>query len=646
VTTRSSALEVVDTPGPVPVLPDMAKMPAVNRLASALEDRGLLPNTAAAIAIAVCDPSQARRQLEQPTAMRVNGGTLEVIYADVWVPAVLPFPENPRMLPGLTYAVESHEGRRQPLPAARVVNDISAELVMKPVPAPELVDHLDRQFHYLRQNNDLRESVGNHGIQEPMLLVALAFEGLQNELTRGLRAPKADYDDLSTILTSVDGNSRLAAAYSHLQLDPGEMITKLLNNPRAIRQRIGGLLATQRNGEPDTAEAEEALRALAAPAAIIIGFTPTIEGRDLGDAIQSRLGALHVAPPKAWSQASKFDLLLNVSLDALQPRFDDVAAGEVYTGADYRDWLAGNLTAEEAAAVDLDPEPDLRAVALRWWFTGRRREVSSAIRRLDITGQVSPNMRANVAAEGALRSFRSGMTATEADNARRLLAALYQLDEVNGQWVTDDSAGLGSIAAARKKATAEIADTGRPGPDTRLLMLLAFYWFARYKIVPLETRGGIKDRRKLAEVMKLMCRTEHGVRVLAQTIKDGRHGVHPRAVGADGKIEIDENGKSVPLSDQWIRRTWSTGRPLDDVRSPHKDLENRSARVEQMLRDVSDAVASLSEPLAGDGLPLVESIGMETAQADRILSELDDIRDVIMELRIISKRSLQTPRGK
>jgi hypothetical protein len=635
----SNELAEVDVTSPVPVLPDLAKMPAITRLSEALVKRGFRKNTAQAIAVAVVDPSEARRQLEQPSVMRVSGGQLEVIYVDTWVPAILPYPENPRMLPGLTYAVESHAGRRHPLPPARPMEDTSTELVMEPVRSVDLVEHLDSQVRYLKDNNDLTTSVGDHGILEPLLLVPLTFERISSN-----GEPIADVDaarskqDWPTILTSVDGNSRLTAAYKNLRLDPGEAVTKMLGSPRAIRQRVGNTLALQTERAALTYEAEQALRSLTAPSAIIVGFTPSVPGRDLADGIQARLGALHVAPPKPWNAASKFDLLLNVSLDALQEHFDLYGAGIGVSGEDYREWLAGNLTAQQAADVGLDPEADFRSAALRFWFRNRDRDISAAIRRLDIASKVTPAMRANIAAEGAIRSFRSSMSANEADNARRVLAALYQLDDLSGDWGTQDDEGLGDVRAALREATAEIVATGRPGPSARVLMLLAFYWIARYRIVPLQTRGGQADRRKIVDVLTMMCRTEHGMRALAQVVLDGRNGIHPRAVSANGIVE-QRNGEDVPLTDDWIRRTWSRGRALDLADSPQKDLENRSLRLAELVQDVKGALVGMREPSAGDGLPLIETIGLELTLAQALLDDLDEIRDGILEWRLISKRA-------
>lgn len=634
----SSVVEFdIDVLSPVPALPELPKMAAVNRLRHALEARGLSADAADAIAVAVADPSEVRNLLEKPALMRVAGGILEVIYSDVWVPAVLPFPENPRMLPALSYAVEGNRGRLRPLPAAVADPNGSPELQMPVVSGAELIEHLDAQMQYLRDNNDLSTSVGNHGIREPLLLVPLSFESgtAPNELTAHLGAQP---DTRPTMLSSVDGNSRLAAAYWHLRLDPGEVMTKLLGDPRAIRQRIGNTLALRRSDTPMSVDSEEALRSLVAPAAIIVGFQPHIDGRDLSDAIQSRLGAIHVAPPKQWNQASRYDLLLNVSLDALRPVLSKVAGSIDVEADDYCDWLAGNLSAEESVQRGLDPEPDFRAAALFWWFRRRDEAISGAIRRLDITGNVTPKLRANIAAEGAIRGFRSLLTPTEADNARGVLASLYQLDDLKGPWEPDDAAGLGTVAAATSEALSEIAALKRPGEMGRLLMIVSFYWLTRYRVVPLQTRGGQSDRRKMTDVLTTMCRTEHGIRVLSQVIKDGRAGRPPRAVDITGRIEV-KNGAEILLSDEWIRQTWSRGRKGSRPASPREELRNRTEQLRELIREVMGALAGLREPLAGDGLPLVESTGLDISTATEMLEELDAIQEDITELRFVSKRT-------
>ena len=638
----------LDVPTPVPPMPELAKAPAVQRLVTTLTGRGVHGHTARAIAYAACDPSAVRRQLEAPAEIRVSGGALLVVHAQVWVPAVLPWPENPRLLPGLTYAVENRSERRRPLPPARPGPDPeSPELVMEPVSTAQLVGYLDAQLTYLRNHNDLSESVGNHGILSELLLVPLALESSyeRNEYALDLLDDEDDDDpgehddDLQTVLTAVDGNSRLAGAYRHLRLDPGDVITKLINNPRALRQRIGTVLAFA-DDDHLTVDEAAALRSLTAPAAIVVGFRKDDPALNLDRALQSRLGAIHVAPAKQWSATSQYDLLLNATLDARMSDFETWADSNSFTGTQYRNWLAGNLSAEDAQSAGLDPEPDVRAAALRWWLRDRHADISRAIRRLDVVRQVSVDVRMNIAAEGALRSFRSELkTDTEADNARRVLAALWRVDDLNGDWDVDDVEGLQRLSYLTGRATGEIASTGRPGETGRLLMVVAFYWMARLRLVPLQTRGGQKDRRKVGEVVKLMCRSEHGMRQIARIIADARDGETPVRVDPDGDAIVGDDGDELPFTDTWMRETWTTKNLKPDPLSPEKDLENRENLLLEAIDNVAHVLTGLRDPAAGDGSALVDAAGMQIANADLALKELAAISETITEYRFIAKRA-------
>ena len=69
-----------------------------------------------------------------------------------------------------------------------------------------------------------------------------------------------------------------------------------------------------------------------------------------------------------------------------------------------------------------------------------------------------------------------------------------------------------------------------------------------YRSQPVVVLGAVKSpgqyqitlQLKIVDVLSMMCRSEHGMRVLGQVIKDGRRGVPPRAVRPDGKIEVRE----------------------------------------------------------------------------------------------------------
>lgn len=643
----------LDIPSPIPTLPELPKAPSVQRLITSLTGRGVHLHTARAIAYAVCDPSAVRRQLEQPAEIRVAGGALLVVHAQVWVPGVLMWPENPRLLPGLTYAVENRAERRRPLPPTKPGPDpASAELMMDPVPTAELVGYLDNQMSFLGNNNDLSVSVGNHGILSELLLVPLTFNSghVKNDYIADLHADTTTGhghdDDVATILTSVDGNSRLAGAYRHLRLDPSDLLTKLINNPRALRQRIGTVLAFD-DTRDQTVEEAAALRSLTAPAAIVIGYRADTSTLDLAQAIQSRLGAIHVAPARQWSAASQYDLLLNATLEARNSNFEAWAENNNYafSADEYRDWLAGNLGEDETRRAGLDTHPDVRAAALRWWMRNHDHQIARAIRRLDVVRSMNAAVRMNIAAEGALRSFRSELrTDAEADNVRRVLAALWQVEDLKDDWEVDDIGGLGSLKTLMTQATGEIALIGRPGESGRLLMVIAFYWMARLRLVPLQTRGGMKDRRKVGDVVTLMCRSEHGMRQLARLVQDARAGRTPVRVDPSGRPIVGADGQELEFTDEWMRETWTPSKikDTDEPLSAEKDLENREALLLQAVERVTHDLTSLREPEAGDGTALVDLTGMQIANADKALKELAAISETITEYRFLAKRAGRT----
>ncbi|REK70174.1 hypothetical protein DX116_13495 [Aeromicrobium endophyticum] len=517
---------------------------------------------------------------------------------------------------------------------------------MDMVPTAELVGYLDNQMSYLRNTNDLSTSVGNHGILSELLLVPLVFNSgyADPDDVDLLKDLEIAHDDGSrTVLTSVDGNSRLAGAYRHLRLDPSDVLTKLVNSPRTLRQRIGTYLAFADNPEM-TLEEAAALRSLTAPAAIVVGFRADTPHINLVEAVQSRLGAIHVSPASPWSTSSQLDMLLNATLDARQSDFEswsNVNEG-AFTAGQYRDWLAGNLDADQATEAGLDPHPDVRAASLRWWLRDHDLQVAKAIRRLDVVRSMDASVRTNIAAEGALRSFRSELrTDSEADNVRRVLVALWQIDDLKGDWEVDDDEGLGSLKKLMTDATGEVALLGRPGDRGRLLMVVAFYWMARARLVPLQTRGGMKDRRKVGDVVTLMCRTEHGMRQLARIVHDSRAERTPVRVNPKGQPILGPDGRELLFTDEWMRDTWSSGYSKSPVvpLSAEKDLENREAVLVGAIEKVVHELASLREPQAGDGTPLVDTSGIQVANADRALAQLKEIAETVTEYRFLARRA-------
>ncbi len=612
-------------------LPTLAKSSAVRRLVDSLEERGLHTHAATAIASAVCDPTSVRRQLTAPGRLRVDGGFLEVVQTEVWVPGVLAYPTNPRALPAFTYPIESQEGRRHPLPGLAPSPDADAvELLVPPLPSSTLIGAIDAQVQYLRRANDLRESVALLGIREPLLLIPLVIDLDWGDREQDGSRSVTDIDVLSApaFLAAVDGSSRVTAAHFHLGIEPAETLHKFLGDERALRQKISNLVAKSKAEEDLTDEERARLQSLIAPASIIVGFIPDDPERDtLLKAINSRLGALHVDPPRPWSAASRLDVQLDVALDALVEagRLDPIEA----------EWLAGRLTVEEIEELGFRDHPDVRAAYLLQQVGRTDSVTGKALRTLTARSRISVNLRADIAAEGALRSFRAGLNDTQAQAARSLLSAIYMMDEIQAPWSIDPTVSPGSVAEVRDRALKELRTQGKPSREIRVLLVQAGYWLARKRIVPRQTRGGQEDRRDITTILSLMANSEHGVRQLIQIIKDGRADLVPRRVTATGKLNLPAR----KVTDAWLRETWADGvtnSKLPEL-SPEAELNEAAGKVRTAITDLKEKVEALKNARVDAGPPLVETEGLEPTLAQAMLVDLFHIQTRLAILKHVGE---------
>lgn len=617
-------------PSRIPRLPELAKMPSVRRLRDALKARGHHEHSASAIALAVCDPAAARRQLDEPGRLRVVGGHLEVIQTDVWTPALIPYPVNPRASTSFVFPVEAKAERRAPLPDLVPSDDPSAcELVIPEMATSRLIGALDAQTELLRSTNDLSESVGLLGVREPLLLLPLVVAN-----------PEATHNEQTAVLSTVDGSSRLTAALKHLDLTPADVLLHLARDERRLRQKIGAVLALRERPQGALADEEfSELRALASPATIIVGFVADEPTATLAEAISSRLGALHVDPPRPWSDSSRLDVQLDVALNALE------IAGQI--DADENAWLGGRMSPDDATRAGLQASPDVRASCLKQFLTRPDSSVSKALRNLTSKSRITPRMRAELAAEGAIRSFRSELTEAQMSSARALLTAVYQMDEVKSPHPLSprikgpEDRASGTV----RDAIDELRTYGGPGPLVRQLLLLASYWLAKHRVVGRQTRGGQSDRRDITTVLSLMMSTEQGVRQLIAIIEDGRKGLHPRQVDAAGRVVLSEAGEPLLLDGPWIRKTWALGAENDEIEeadapplSPEATLEQRQSALRLSLRGVSEALAKLNDAVDSSGLPLVEDLGLPPKITSTLLEELSSIQEQLLLFRAINAR--------
>ncbi|VXB05011.1 hypothetical protein [Aeromicrobium sp. 9AM] len=620
-------------PVKIPALPDLARMPAVRKFKDALMTRGHHAHAANAISLAVCDPAAARRQLDEPGRMRVEGGYLEVVHVDVWTPALIPYPVNPRTSTTYAYPAEDREDRKAPLPdLVPALDDAACELVIPPMPTVDLISALDAQTEYLRATNNLQESVGLLGIRQPMLLLPLVVASPDSEEWTESKADTA-------VLSTVDGSSRLTAAYAHLDVEPSEVLLRLAPNERALRQRVGNVL-TLAGRSLDALSDEEIsqLRVIAAPASIIVGFVRDDSASTLADAIYSRLGTLHVDPPRPWSTSNRLDVQLDVALRALE------SAGRIEPAE--AAWLGAHLDAEETRNAGFRTDPDVRAAYLLKQLGKRDSITSQALRALTSKSKVTPRMRAELVAEGTIRSFRSSLTDSQITSTRALLTAIYQMDELQSGWTVQPRADLAKDTGFAADAVAELETVGGPGPHIRRVLALASYWLARHRVIARQTRGGQEDRRDITAVLSLMVNDEHGVRQLIAVIHDGRSGQAPRRIDAAGGTVVAANGEPVLLDSAWIRQTWQlkSDEPETDeepLASPAATLLKRQNSLALSLKGTREALKKLDDPKNEDGTPLVETLGLPPEFVASLLSEVVAFQQRLLLLGVYG--SARTP---
>ncbi|MDP9164593.1 MAG: hypothetical protein M3O32_00740 [Actinomycetota bacterium] len=597
-------------------LPPLPKITAVRRLAAALEELGHHPYAATAISLAVCDPSAVRRQLEQPGELRVAQGSLHVIHTSVWAPGVLPYPNNPRVLPAFAYAISGDNDRRTPLPRLGETGPSARELTTS-VDRRELIGALDTGLAYLRDHNNLLESVAEYGVREPLTLVPLVIEP----------DPTSDAGEGVAVLAAVDGSSRTAAVYQLQGLEPAEVLLQLAGSGRLLRQRVQRDLALLDRDARELEEGDVArLRTLVVPAVLVLGFTPDPGvNAGLAAAVESRLGSLHVDPPKEWSAASKFDVQVDAVLQAL------VDSGELDEGEG--EWLAGRLTPSEVVAAGLPAGEDTRAARLLELVHDRKRTVNAALRSLSTRRtRIFAADRVNVAVEAAIRPYRSSLPEVKVTAARNALQTAYGMQELQKPWSVHRSARrFGDVRIAALK---EFQTSGQPGPLARELLVLGLYWLCRFGLIRKATRGGDIDRRSITDVLEEMVHTEHGILLLVRVVLDGRAGRTPRRVDPDGSLAAGPTGGDLPCDEAWIRKTWpgssSSGgdeptpgpEPID---SPEAVLARRRRELKQHVDELARAEKGLLAPVTDLGDPLIQTVGLPVSYVDEIVPVLSRV---------------------
>ena len=608
---------------PVAELPEFAHLKSRRALAERLmEAFGLSEPAAWAVANAVVDPSEVRRQIgdpEEPHAdrVRVPGGDLLVIRTDVWARRVMPDPRNPRLGPVKKhpFAVPPGSGgessRHRPLPDPRTPDG-------RGVNAPELqvdVDSRDHLFWAAREADehvwaanakDLAPSISVQGVISPVQLAAVAYQ-------------HADGSDPAVALTTVEGSSRVTAVHRLLGVSSGDVPYE--DPDRRFRAEIRHLNRTLEEG-PDRDQKVQ-LRCEIVPGLVLLGYAPQA-GYEGGfpRAVRSLVALQHVDPPRPWGEGAENEQLADEVLAELRQ------SGHI--GDVEHRYLAGRSTRVEAEAAGFSPDPAIRAARIVRWFSKDDVEVRNAL-RLAVTSQstrkrLSQNMLRELATALILRSVDADPPRLE--RLRKYLSkrggAYGKTVFAHREWRATNRAAADLAEAALKEVRAAAVDPDPdrdPGPASMELAVRAAYplLVGDALFADRGTQGNDQpDRRSPAEVLDTMRRTPAGVYQLRQVLRDHAAGEPFRATTDDGDLREDEDGEPVPVTDYYLRSEF----PQPGKARAKRAGDTPQDRLENGLGDLTEAMTALraawqaAKAVRADGgeEPLVDEVGVEPAR--------------------------------
>ncbi|MFH9353521.1 hypothetical protein [Kitasatospora sp. NPDC017646] len=617
-------------PRPAEPLPSPALALATRKLADKLTDLfNMREEAAQALALAVVDPSTARKSAENPERLSVPGGVILAVRVEVWARYVMPDPRNPRNGPARRHPASTLVGRGEST-RLRPLNEPKAA----PEGRPELVQEIRDQEHlawaaqqardYVINNNDWRDSIRHQGVMTEVWLAATTFD-------------HQDGSPSVTIPVTAEGSSRLTCVHDLLDLRSADVPYD--RDERKMRAHIRRLNeAITAAGSPDHVDPGIAINARCEklPALLLVGFESHGGiAADFGVAVKSLVALRHVDYPKPWGEATENEALADAVIDELERR------GLITTGK--ANWLAGALTPEEAQAAGFSADAAVRAAAIVRLFTDRDPGTHEAV-RVAITSQstrkkTSPKLLFELATSLVLRSV------PEEDSRRRERTRKYLKDSFSGELAKEQWEATFRSADELAAAALSEAESGNPGPATRELAARSAY--------PLVVDGRLTadrgsrdsdqpDRRNPGEVIDRMRTIPQGVHQLRQALVDFGNARRIRMVDDAGAVERNADGRDIIARDSDLRRRF---RPAGEgpalmpaPETPAEVLGNALNALGSSIQAVQRAVKQVEAVQSDDGNPAIASLGANKQDCDIWQSVLFG---VLQKLPIWSDRSAQ-----
>jgi hypothetical protein len=618
---------------PLPALPKMA---AVHRAYKVGVDYGLPEGFASALAHGVVDPAALRTALNNPTRINVAGGVIEVIDVDLYVPGLVPLPTNNRTMDMRVYPAGGASDYLAPLTGPRSLPGKTSELWIEAHSVQHALDEAKRAQDYLLVKNPLKDSVAARGIVMPVTVVYFELR-------------HRDGQPAMPLLGTADGSSRVTSANAVLNLvDPRTTHYDFPTNRDSYRRFVDSI------SSPDIASlrttAARRLRwqrnALITPARIFLRFTPQPGAAyDFARAVAAYVGMLHVDPPRPWTPTGKLEAMAEAVLEVLRSAnvLDDTR----------HDYLAGLLTPEAAGEAGLPTLPDEQAAHVL--ATLLQPDLRPLVDRgiMDVTAKksVSAGRRTDVVAELALRPTRSaavtlpvGDPARGRANAMRAayLRAAHLPSYASRRWQVTGRRPDELLDGALAELERPEAEQGNPSAWRNRLELaaLAQYHLTAYEALKREPMGNKDaDQRGPQEILALMLQDERGLRLLRQAIVDGRAGISPRLVDADGQlvhgrlddngdVQLDPDGPPVSLTERWIRYDGfpsggQTARPvLIRSETPTMKASRLQQQVLHVIEQLARSLDELDRVAAPSGGALLEQRGWPASDTKNAVETL------------------------
>jgi hypothetical protein len=626
------------------------RAPANERMLARLQERlveslGLSADAGAAIARAVNDPSSIRRRIGATASgdspglirLRVPDGELTAVPAEVNALAVAAWLMNPRQASRLRYPVEEQPGQSEAsrfLPLTSIASQPSHdELVLDVESHEHAVWAYDRMTEYLRDLNDLAPRIAKESVISPVVLVPT-------------RITPENGDSFVTILTSVDGSSRVTAAQRILGVSGQDVLYRFPTDRRLLNDRIARVRQVYGRSETEVTEEEVArARVLNLPAFIIVGFTPEEQrSSNFSAAIREYVGLTHVDPPKPWDEAGTLDTYADSVLDTL------LEYGKI-SDAEF-DYFAGMIPVSDLKDRGFELHLDTRAARLVQLVTRPLGPVykltGQAIRQVSQKGQARQRIRLDVFCELVLRSMRtSRLGSGSITGVRSALQRTYSMPElVSKEWSTTKSTPEELCDAALEELQG-----GGPGGAARELAVRGAYWLVGYGVLAREPAGQRAqeraDNRAPSTLLRVLHSNEHGIYILRQAILDGREGTPPRIVDGEGNVLLDASStKDAIMSADWLRRIFPPG-PVegdDDVdgeapiESPIIALNQKRSVVTSATSRLRTAVNDLRSVRGAANESLIDQEGFPPKEVNEIRTRLREVDDQLMMWRLVHEQ--------